>query len=213
MLYKHPLNLKNKNDSAVILFDYVKCQTTVLDAGCACGNLGAMLHKLKNCQISGIEFNKESALKAIASRSFEIVEHADLNSMDMNWFKEHLQKFDYIIFGDVLEHLLFPQEALDNFKKCLKPEGEFLISLPNVAHASIKANLLLNRFDYTEIGILDKTHLHFFTAESIAEMLADIGLAIIELKTTTLPANGYQKYPVKKTSTTYCRFYSARSAI
>lgn len=196
MLYKHPLNLKNKNDSAVILFDYVRPETTVLDAGCACGNLGMMLSRLKNCKVTGLEYNPQSAEKALATGAFEKVETADLNSLGDDWLSTHAGCFDYIIFGDVLEHLLFPSEILNKFKTCLKPEGEFLISLPNVAHASIKANLLLNQFDYTEIGILDKTHLHFYTAVSIARLLADNGLLISELKATTLPADGYQKFPV-----------------
>ena len=197
MLYKHPLNFNNKNDSAVILFDFVKENSTVLDVGCACGNLGEKLHKLKKCTLFGIEYNPQSAAKALAKNVYEQVNILDLNSLDDVWSIKHFQHFDYIILGDVLEHLLSPVDVLNKLKPCLKENGEFLISLPNAAHGSIKANLLLNHFDYTEIRILDKTHLRFYTAFSIAQMLSENNLSVIELKTTLLPPDGYQQLTLK----------------
>ena len=73
-----------------------------------------------------------------------------------------------------------------------------IISLPNAAHASIKTNLLLNDFTYTEMGILDKTHLHFYTAKSIAELLASAGFKIIKADIVTMPLDGWQPHTLSE---------------
>lgn len=87
-------------------------------------------------------------------------------------------KFDYIIFGDVLEHLKYPYSLLEKFKNYLSEKGKFIISLPNVAHACVKSNLLIDNFNYTKYGILDDTHLRFFTYKTIAKEFANINLYI-----------------------------------
>ena len=96
----------------------------------------------------------------------------------------------------MLEHLRQPAAVLSELKLLLKPGGYFLVSLPNAAHASIKAGLLLNDWSYTELGILDKTHLRFFTAASIAGMFADAKLKITASGRTFLPPDGFQKHKV-----------------
>ena len=76
--------------------------------------------------------------------------------------------------------------------------AKLIISVPNVAHASIKANLLLNDWTYTELGILDKTHLRFFTAKSFVDFLSNLGLVIEAWKMTMLPADGFQPHRLKE---------------
>ena len=72
--------------------------------------------------------------------------------------------------GDVLEHLKDPWAILGNIKENLKPDGYVVASIPNIAHGAIRLALLEGRFDYTSLGILDDTHLRFFTRESIFEL-------------------------------------------
>lgn len=194
ILYNKKINLEQKNDSAVILFDYVAENSTVLDVGCACGDLAKELHKYNKCKVYGLEYNQESVEKCKKLGVFEEVSQTDLNLLKKSSFSKYKNKFDYIIFGDVLEHTYCPEKILDIIKSYLKSDGKILISIPNLAHASIKANLLFDDFTYTEIGILDKTHVRFFTYKSIAKLISDASLIIEEINYTTLPEDGYQPH-------------------
>jgi 2-polyprenyl-3-methyl-5-hydroxy-6-metoxy-1,4-benzoquinol methylase len=97
------------------------------------------------------------------------------------------QKFDVILIGDVLEHMVDPGKVLSELKKFLKPEGKFVISLPNVAHYSVRFGLLKGRWNMTNSGILDKTHLRFFTRVTAIELLTKAGLSIEVIR----PSSGY----------------------
>jgi len=102
--------------------------------------------------------------------------------------------FDVIVYGDVLEHLVDPLRVLVELDRSLTPGGYVIISVPNVAHLWIRLLLLVGRFDYLDRGILDHTHLRFFTERSLRAMLADAGLGIVRL--TATPAPLYQILPV-----------------
>lgn len=86
--------------------------------------------------------------------------------------------------ADVLEHLPHPSSVLKKLKKNLKKEGYFIISVPNVANWSIRFRLLFGKFDYTEYGILDKSHLRFFTRKSLERLIEEVGLKIKKLEVT-----------------------------
>jgi 2-polyprenyl-3-methyl-5-hydroxy-6-metoxy-1,4-benzoquinol methylase len=102
--------------------------------------------------------------------------------------------FDVIVYGDVLEHLVDPLRVLVELDRCLAPGGFVIISLPNIAHLWIRLLLLVGRFDYLDRGILDHSHLRFFTERSMRAMLADAGLSIERF--TATPAPLYQILPV-----------------
>lgn len=194
MLYARRINLKNKNDSNVLLYEMTEARTRVLDVGCACGDLSALLAERKNCRCTGFETDSEGVDICQKRKIFDEVRQIDLNSFKAADYPRFRQFFEVIICGDVLEHLIRPADVLSELKHLLKPGGYFLVSLPNAAHASIKTGLLLNDWSYTELGILDKTHLRFFTAESIAEMFANANLKIMAAERTTLPPDGFQKH-------------------
>jgi 2-polyprenyl-3-methyl-5-hydroxy-6-metoxy-1,4-benzoquinol methylase len=101
--------------------------------------------------------------------------------------------FDAIVYGDVLEHLVDPLRVLVELDRNLAPGGYVIISVPNVAHLWIRLLLLVGRFDYLDRGILDQTHLRFFTERSLRAMLADAGLSISRF--TATPAPLYQILP------------------
>jgi O-antigen biosynthesis protein len=102
--------------------------------------------------------------------------------------------FDVIVYGDVLEHLVDPLRVLVELDRCLVPGGFVIVSLPNIAHLWIRLLLLVGRFDYLDRGILDHSHLRFFTERSLRAMLADAGLTIGRF--TATPAPLYQILPV-----------------
>ncbi len=101
--------------------------------------------------------------------------------------------FDVIVYGDVLEHLVDPLRVLVDLDRSLAPEGFVIISVPNIAHLWIRLLLLLGHFDYLDRGILDHSHLRFFTERSLRAMLADAGLTTERF--TATPAPLYQILP------------------
>ena len=101
--------------------------------------------------------------------------------------------FDAIVYGDVLEHLLDPRRVLVELARALGPDGVVVISVPNIAHLYIRLLLLAGRFDYVDQGILDDSHLRFFTARSLRALIAGAGLTIERFTATPLPL--YQVLP------------------
>lgn len=95
--------------------------------------------------------------------------------------------FDVIVYGDILEHLKDPLRLLQELNRYLSPAGKVIVSAPNVAHLWVRLNLLCGRFEYAERGILDRTHLHFFTLASFRRLLSDAGLSVSELLATPVP--------------------------
>ncbi|HSE04247.1 MAG TPA: class I SAM-dependent methyltransferase [Methylomirabilota bacterium] len=95
--------------------------------------------------------------------------------------------FDAIVYGDVLEHLSDPRAVLVALDQTLAPGGTVIVSVPNVAHLWVRLSLLLGHFDYTDRGILDRTHLRFFTRRTFVELLRSANLAIAELAETPVP--------------------------
>ena len=150
----------------------------ILDVGCACGDMGRYLKNKRNAIVYGLEYSSESVAMAIATKSYEEVRQVDLETLSPDDFAEYKEKFDYIVCADVIEHLRRPMLVLDVLKTYLKPGGVFLVSIPNVAHMSVKANLLNNTFEYEPVGLLDETHTHLYSYKSIAEDFASIGLRI-----------------------------------
>jgi len=191
-IYQSDVNVGDENDPRSIVLNYVHDGAYVLDAGCACGDLGVALKRYKQATIVGMEHDSGAIALALTKDAYEEIHQVDLNNFDSMFFEQYYGKFDYIVFGDVLEHLYEPHIALDKFKGLLKPTGSFLISFPNTSHASIKLNLLINDWTYTDAGLLDKTHIRFFTYKSIASFLADMELQIDDMQYTSFNKKGVQ---------------------
>lgn len=168
------------------IYTMVKDNSIVLDVGCSTGFLGEKLKMGKNCAVVGID-NDADAVK-IAGKILDKTVRVDIESGMPRLGK----KFDYIIFADVLEHTRNPEEIIRRFRKFLKKNGHIIVSLPNVAHPLIRLRLLLGKWDYTEVGIMDRTHVRFFTLKTARSMLSNAGLEVVEEV-----AAG--KLPVKKT--------------
>lgn len=159
-------------------------EINILEVGCACG---ATLLKLKylypNSNLYGIEFDEKPA--DIANH-FAQVDTYDIESTELNYDENF---FDYIIFGDVLEHLKDPAKVVTNMKRYLKKSGSLIISLPNIMHYSVIFSLLNGNFTYGDAGILDKTHLKFFTKNEIISMLTNAGYNIETMKMKIVDEN------------------------
>ncbi len=155
----------------------------VLELGTA---LGVMTRAMKEqgCSVTGIEI--DPALAEEASRHCERMIVADLDQIDL---ADALggARFEVIVAADVLEHLRDPRGILEKARAVIEPDGLAVLSIPNVAHASIVASLLCGRFDYCEKGLLDRTHLRFFTRSGIEDMLLAAGWLPIAWETHRVP--------------------------
>lgn len=180
--------IENPNDAMTLAFEFIEPGSRVLDAGCAAGDLGVLLHERKNCRVFGMDYNPDSVQLALATGCFEGCRQVNLDTFDIAAHQD-IGQFDYIILGDVCEHLRAPVESLLKLKSLLKPGGAFCLSIPNVAHASIKAALLLDRWDYADVGLMDRTHIHMFSWKGIARELADATLAIERVRPTFFPVD------------------------
>lgn len=173
----------------------------VLDVGCATGYLASELAR-RGCRVFGIEQSPEAA--AQAAKPCESVWTADLDAFDLPPCD---LLFDCMIFADILEHTRDPAGNLRKLLPRLRPGGRIICSLPNVANWRVRFALLFGRFDYTALGILDETHLRFFTARSARRMFADLGLAVERFTVTPsfLPYRLYKLYPLKWLDYALCR--------
>ncbi|MGH7402305.1 MAG: class I SAM-dependent methyltransferase [Candidatus Rokuibacteriota bacterium] len=151
-----------------------------LDVGAADGFLAERL-TAQGWSVTALERDPELAARA-RGRCKEVVV-ADLESAPPLLHGP----FDAIVYGDVLEHLSDPRATLLALDRTLAPGGTVIVSVPNVAHLWVRLSLLLGRFDYADRGILDRTHLRFFTRRTLVDFLWGAGLIVVELAVTPVP--------------------------
>jgi SAM-dependent methyltransferase len=148
----------------------------VLDVGCAAGYLGAELTN-RGSTVFGVDVD-EAAVKR-AGGFYHDIRCLNLETAtSLPWPRG---SFDVIVAADVLEHLRDPRETLAMLASYLRSGGTLIVSLPNIAHFSVRVGLLLGRFRYTRTGILDETHLRFFTFDSACDLVSDSGVEIAEV--------------------------------
>ncbi len=153
---------------------YMRPGERVLEVGCSSGALTERIAAM-GCRVTGIEVRPEAAEKA---RSFaEDVLVGDLAIMPLPL---SLSSFDAVLLIDVLEHMADPVGALRRLFPLLREGGRIVVAIPNVAHWSVRFRLLAGRFDYEDSGILDRTHLRFYTLDTARAMLEEAGLEIQE---------------------------------
>jgi len=154
---------------------------SVLDVGFGAGHLARRLRP--RCRyLAGIELDPEAALEGAAFFDDPLVDDV-VHGLAGPW----REPFDVVVAGDVLEHLPEPERALALVRPLLAPGGLLLVSLPNVANVTVRLALLLGRFPYAERGILDRTHLRFFTRRTGRELLARCGFRLERVTPTAMP--------------------------
>jgi 2-polyprenyl-3-methyl-5-hydroxy-6-metoxy-1,4-benzoquinol methylase len=178
--YEVQIDLANTNNSHALIVEFVGRGKRVLDVGCATGDLARVLVE-RGCAVTGTETDPEAAHQA--EKHCERVVVGDVEEVDLSELLGD-EAFDVIVFGDTLEHLKNPLQTLDRLKPFLRSEGYVVASIPNVAHGSVRLALIQGRFRYSQLGLLDKTHLRFFTRESVEQLFEDAGFLITGLKRT-----------------------------
>ena len=163
----------------------------VLEIGCGYGNTSAAIKQVRRAQeIWGVEVVPEVAQKAMENPALERVFCGDIAVVVEELPKEG---FSHIIAGDVLEHLVDPWASLQNLHARLQPGGKFVCSIPNIRTLSFVAKLLfIKRFEYKDSGVLDRTHLRFFTRKDIELMFQGAGFTDIKITALT-PGKNFVK--------------------
>ncbi len=150
----------------------------VLEVGCGAGVLGERLKKSgKAKRVTGIELNSQAA--ALARQRLDEVLVGNIETMSLDAMRD---RFDTLVVADVLEHLVDPWAALFRLRDCLKEGGIVVASIPNIAHYKIIKKLLWRDWRYEPGGILDHTHLRFFTRGSIEDLLSFAGFEILRVE-------------------------------
>lgn len=173
----------NALDSPALLLRAVGENRKVLEIGCASGTQSRAM-KERGCRITGIEIDADAASEAAAYCERVIV--ADLESLD---FDEALgtEQFEVVTIADVLEHLRRPQHVLTEIRRFLQSDGIVVASIPNVVHAGLILDMAKGQFDYRPYGLLDDTHIRFFTLKSIASLFEACGLEIVQVDRALKP--------------------------
>jgi len=186
MKYHYDQFNQNEFESHRLAANMIRPGSKVLDIGCATGYFAKELAK-QNCQTWGADRDKLALAKAEKYCTKVCLANLD-EKISLPFPKKY---FEYVIILDVIEHLAHPEAVLESVKPHLKKGGQVIVSVPNVAHASIRWMLMRGDFQYTDTGILDRTHLHFFTKTSFLEILKKSGYKVKKC----VPTNGMCKVP------------------
>jgi 2-polyprenyl-3-methyl-5-hydroxy-6-metoxy-1,4-benzoquinol methylase len=171
-----------------------RAPTVALDIGCGRGGVGhALRQRFPDCELWGCEFNSVAAQEA--RQHFDHVVEQDVESVDFSALG--LKKpFDLVCLFDVLEHLSNPWQLLHNLLPRIAPDAHLLISLPNVANIALLHDLLHGHWKYRRYGLLDFTHLRFFTDFDARKMFYQAGYHVLNHKLSVLGQGGdiYSRY-------------------
>jgi len=177
----------NPFETHKIVFELISYGENILDIGCASGYFAKELQQ-KDCKVWGIERDHKAIETAnkYCKKVFKIDLEKQFNLVNYFHF------FDTVLILDVIEHLKNPEVLLSKVKNYITKNGKIIISTPNIAHLSIRINLLRGRFNYEQQGILDRTHIHFYTYENLKSLLKKCNLQV----QNTYYANGLTKTPI-----------------
>lgn len=195
MKYKYDSFDPNHSQGKIVA--QIKPNSKVLECGCATGYMTKYMKEMLNCQVSIIEYDESGFMEALQYASDGIC--CDLSLTD--WYEKYRNyRFDYILFADVLEHLIDPLAVLKKATSLLNDSGSILVSLPNVGHNDIVKKLIDGNWDYTPLGLLDNTHVHFFAINNLEDFFAEAGLKIVLKDCTTVGTSYTEQY----SNTQYC---------
>ena len=151
----------------------------ILDVGCGAGGLGSLIKARQSAEVHGVEIVPPAA--AIAETRLDRVWRGTIEGALPDLPNAY---YDYIVVADVLEHLVDPWTVLDALRLKLSPQGRILASIPNIQNWGVLSALIEGAWDYRSDGLLDRTHLRFFTRKTVEELCWGAGLRIVRFDTT-----------------------------
>lgn len=158
------------------LLDRIPQDAVVLDCGCAGGFLARAARRERNATVDGVEIDPGAARRAA-----DACRRVWVGSLeDPDFLASISGSYDRVLFGDVLEHLATPEIALRRVTELLAPGGRILIAIPNIAYWKVRADLIRGRFEYADSGLMDRTHLRFYTYRTILELVDAAGCRVLD---------------------------------
>lgn len=193
--YDQLLQTGGYSTTHVYLLQQIPPRARVLELGPSSGYMTKILAQ-KDCIVDAIELNPNDAEKASAYCRKIIVGSLE----DDAPFEQLDGPYDYVLLADVLEHLRAPEKVLQHVRARITSASTVLVSLPNIAYWEMRLALLRGRFDYTDTGLLDRTHLRFYTLKTATAMFSDAGFRIEHMHVTPpiVPRLGRLKEWVKR---------------
>lgn len=183
--------VRENNEAHNIILSQIKPGSKVLEFGPAGGRMTKILQEEYHCRVFIVEYEQEAYNRAIRFAEAGLCDDIENLKWKSIWQNE---MFDYIIFADVLEHLKSPYTVLNETVELLKDDGIVLISIPNIAHNDVLAKIYFNHFDYTDIGILDATHLHFWAEENLNEFEKNTEYKLLNVFYKTVPTRTTEQF-------------------
>ena len=164
--------------SQVAVLGLMRPGTKVLEMGCARGYMTGVLKNAAGCHVTAVEIDPQMADEARAHADRVIV--GDISEPAL--WQELGSGYDYVVYADVLEHLADPWQALRRTHELLGTNGCVIASIPNIAQYRIRLKLLLGIFEYQPYGIMDDTHLRFFTEKTARELFTRTGYDVVDMR-------------------------------
>jgi methionine biosynthesis protein MetW len=161
------------DDAHTTLMRLIPNGSRVLELGCSSGYLSGYMQQALACSVTGLEFDPVAT--RIAQQRCSEVYTVDLDAPDALAQVKPNPPYDVLLAAAVLEHLKYPERLLQDVRAYLKPDARVIVSLPNIAHWTFRLKLLAGQFDYSDYGVMDKTHTHLYTLKTGRALLENNG--------------------------------------
>lgn len=167
------------NDAHSILMRLIPPSANVLELGSASGYLSGYMEQSLGCRVTGLEGDPNAV--EIAQTRTTAAHCVDLDAQNALDAAQSNAPYDVLLAAAILEHLKYPHRLLRSARELLTPNATIIVSLPNVANWRIRLMLLTGRFTYEDYGIMDRTHLHFYTLSTGKALLEDSGYPVHDI--------------------------------
>ena len=165
--------------SRLKIYEQIPYGSTVLEIGCADGRLANMLSIKKKCKVYCVE--KDPSMAIIVKGKCEYIQNIDIEKTQLPYNEGF---FDCVVIGNVLEHMVEPLKVLKDIRKYLSDDGFLIFSVPNIVNWHSRLTIFFGKFEYSETGVFDRTHLHFYNLNSAKKIAIDAGYDIVSLDVT-----------------------------
>ena len=166
---------------------------TILEIGCGTGVMAREYRRINPLvRYLGVEMNPDAAI--LAEEHIDRVLTGDVAAVDLGELGVEPGAVDCLVFGDVLEHMLDPWSVLAKLTPLLREGGQAVACIPNVQHWTILVNLLMGRWEYADEGLMDRTHLRFFTVDSMRKLFTEAGLKVFDMRPRIFPSPDLERF-------------------
>lgn len=188
--YDFEIDLSNNSSTGIIL-NKIKKGSVILEFGCATGRMTRYMKEILGCQVYIVEYEEDAYKEALKYAEDGLCD----DIMNFRWLEQFKGiAFDAIILADVLEHLKNPGKVLEKASGLLKDDGYIYASIPNITHNDVVLKACGEHFDYTKVGILDDTHVHFWGADNLNMLAQEAGMYLGKVEGTYCPTGYTEQY-------------------